>query len=300
MKKTIERCIESLPDVLQPGARLCFDRLPRQGDEIPDEFVAATARLFACSEFAGRTVARDTDWFVGVLDSLSAEGGGQALGEFAAEIANGNADIDGVKSQLRRFRNRFMLGALWREVQQQADLDETLQALSRLADTMLDVAMQRAAKELDERYGRVRNEAGEIVPLLVIGMGKLGGCELNFSSDIDIIFCYPVDGETDGARRISAQEYFTRLSRLVIALLDEKTADGFVFRVDTRLRPFGDSGPPVVSFAALESYLLQHGRDWERYAYVKARIAGSSSSAISTGRGFVSARAGSSVTREPS
>ena len=81
-----------------------------------------------------------------MLDSLSAEGGGQALGEFAAEIANGDADIDGVKSQLRRFRNRFMLGVLWREVQQQADLDDTLQALSRLADAMLDVAMQRAKR----------------------------------------------------------------------------------------------------------------------------------------------------------
>jgi len=105
-------------------------------------------------------------------------------------------------------------------------------------------------------------------------MGKLGGRELNFSSDIDIIFCYAENGETDGDRTLSAQEYFARLSRQVIALIDEVTVDGFVFRVDTRLRPFGDSGPPVVSFIALESYLLQHGRDWERYAYVKARIVG--------------------------
>jgi glutamate-ammonia-ligase adenylyltransferase len=114
------------------------------------------------------------------------------------------------------------------------------------------------------------------VPLVILGMGKLGGHELNFSSDIDIIFLYPEDGATDGAKSISAQEYFGRLSRQLIALLDEATADGFVFRIDTRLRPFGDSGPPVVSFAALESYLLQHGRDWERYAYVKARVVGPS------------------------
>ena len=105
-------------------------------------------------------------------------------------------------------------------------------------------------------------------------MGKLGGRELNFSSDIDIIFCYPEDGSTDGPRQLSAQEYFGRLSRLLISLIDETTVDGFVFRIDTRLRPFGESGPPVVSFAALESYFLQHGRDWERYAYVKARIVG--------------------------
>jgi glutamate-ammonia-ligase adenylyltransferase len=98
-------------------------------------------------------------------------------------------------------------------------------------------------------------------------MGKLGGGELNFSSDIDIIFLYPDAVESDGARPLSAAEYFARLSRQIIALLDEVTSDGFVFRIDTRLRPFGDSGPPVVSFAALESYLLQHGRDWERYAF---------------------------------
>ena len=115
---------------------------------------------------------------------------------------------------------------------------------------------------------------GEPVPLVILGMGKLGGHELNFSSDIDVIFLYPQDGETDGPRRLSAPEYFARLSQGIVRLLDEVTSDGFVFRVDTRLRPFGDSGPPVTSFAALESYLLQHGRGWERYAYVKARIVG--------------------------
>jgi glutamate-ammonia-ligase adenylyltransferase len=105
-------------------------------------------------------------------------------------------------------------------------------------------------------------------------MGKLGGYELNFSSDIDLIFLYPEAAESDGERSLTAPEYFSRVSRNIVALLDEATADGFAFRIDTRLRPFGDSGPPVLSFAALESYLLQHGRDWERYAYVKARIVG--------------------------
>jgi glutamate-ammonia-ligase adenylyltransferase len=106
-------------------------------------------------------------------------------------------------------------------------------------------------------------------------MGKLGGRELNFSSDVDLIFLYFEEGETDGGRAISAHEYFTRLTRQIVALLDEATSDGFVFRVDTRLRPFGDSGPPVVSFVALENYLPQHGRGWERYAYVKARLVAS-------------------------
>ena len=121
-----------------------------------------------------------------------------------------------------------------------------------------------AEEALEPRFGCVRTPEGQRVPLVILGMGKLGGRELNLSSDIDLIFLYPDDGMTDGRKSIAAQEYFGRLARAVIALLDETTADGFVFRIDTRLRPFGDSGPPVVSFGALESYLLQHGRDWER------------------------------------
>jgi glutamate-ammonia-ligase adenylyltransferase len=109
------------------------------------------------------------------------------------------------------------------------------------------------------------------VPLIVMGMGKLGGRELNFSSDIDLVFLFPEPGETDGPRVIDNQEYFTRLGRELIRLLDLRNADGFVFRVDMRLRPFGASGPLAVSLASLEEYLQEHGRDWERYAWIKAR-----------------------------
>ena len=102
-------------------------------------------------------------------------------------------------------------------------------------------------------------------------MGKLGGGELNFSSDIDLIFVFPEKGETHGARSIDNEDFFTRLGRLVIRLLGERTSEGFVFRVDMRLRPFGDSGPLTVSGAFLDNYLQTHGRDWERYAWIKAR-----------------------------
>ncbi len=102
-------------------------------------------------------------------------------------------------------------------------------------------------------------------------MGKLGGGELNASSDIDLVFVYPESGMTDGARPIANQEFFERLGRRVIAALDEVTSDGFVFRVDMRLRPYGDSGPLCSSFVALESYLIAQGRTWERYAWLKAR-----------------------------
>ncbi len=108
-------------------------------------------------------------------------------------------------------------------------------------------------------------------PLVVLGMGKLGGGELNFSSDVDLIFLFPEHGETDGARSIATMEFFTRLGQTLIRLLETPTSDGFVFRIDMRLRPFGDSGSLVASFASFEDYLLRHGRDWGRYACIKAR-----------------------------
>jgi len=102
-------------------------------------------------------------------------------------------------------------------------------------------------------------------------MGKLGGGELNFSSDVDLVLLFPEHGETNGARPIANEEFFTRLGQGLVRMLETPTQDGFVLRVDMRLRPFGDSGPLVASFASFEDYLPRHGRDWERYAYVKAR-----------------------------
>ncbi len=130
--------------------------------------------------------------------------------------------------------------------------------------------MRRARSQA--RYGVPRGARRRALPLLVLGMGKLGGGELNFSSDIDLVFLFPEHGETDGGRgRSSTRSTSGGSARRVAQLLGTVTAEGFVYRVDLRLRPFGESGPQVVSFDAFEEYLQQHGRDWERYAYVKAR-----------------------------
>jgi len=126
-------------------------------------------------------------------------------------------------------------------------------------------------RALVQRYGEPRGESGTAQRLIIVAMGKLGGRELNFSSDIDLVPIYLESGETDGARSTSNQEFFTRLVQQIIRLLEQQTDEGFVFRVDLRLRPFGDSGPVVSNAAALEDYLQIHGRDWERYAWVKAR-----------------------------
>jgi len=274
MGNSVDQHIDFLPESLRPGVRLWFERMAGQGYEIPDDITESVALTVACSEFAGTVLLREFPWFIENVASFSSPADDSRLLRFADTMASSDADISVVKSELRRYRNRHLLRILWREIHQQADLNETLQHLSLLADRLLDAATRYGTRQLESRFGQIIDSAGNAVPLIILGMGKLGGRELNFSSDIDVIFCYPDFGESDGDRSLSAQEYFARLSRQVIALIDEVTVDGFVFRIDTRLRPFGDSGPPVVSFAALESYLLQHGRDWERYAYVKARIVG--------------------------
>ncbi|MGH8731260.1 MAG: bifunctional [glutamate--ammonia ligase]-adenylyl-L-tyrosine phosphorylase/[glutamate--ammonia-ligase] adenylyltransferase, partial [Burkholderiales bacterium] len=181
-------------------------------------------------------------------------------------------DEDALKTGLRRLRQVVMLRLITRDLGGRADLAEVVATTTALAEESLRTAAARHAQWLARDFGRPLGVAsGEVQELHVIGMGKLGGAELNVSSDIDLIFAYPEDGETEGPRRIANNEYFTRLARKLIAALGEVTADGFVFRVDTRLRPYGDSGPLVVSFDMLEDYLATQGREWERYAWVKGR-----------------------------
>ncbi|MGB1263470.1 MAG: bifunctional [glutamate--ammonia ligase]-adenylyl-L-tyrosine phosphorylase/[glutamate--ammonia-ligase] adenylyltransferase [Cognaticolwellia sp.] len=154
-------------------------------------------------------------------------------------------------------------------------LDESLKRLSLLADSLIIIANQWLTIFCQDKWGVPANRVGEPQSLLVYGMGKLGGQELNFSSDIDLIFVYPESGQTQGVRRsIDNQLFFTRLGQKLITALNQQTADGFVYRVDMRLRPFGESGPLVLSFNAMESYYQDQGRDWERYAMLKARLIG--------------------------
>jgi glutamate-ammonia-ligase adenylyltransferase len=172
---------------------------------------------------------------------------------------------------LREWRRRAMLRIAWRDITARAAVEETLRAVSDLADACIRAAAQAARAHLRAIFGTPRCGGGAEVEFIVLGMGKLGGLELNFSSDIDLIFLFAQGGETDGAHVVANEEYFNRLGRELIRLLDARTEQGFVFRVDMRLRPFGESGPLVVSLAALEDYLQRHGRDWERYAWIKAR-----------------------------
>jgi len=183
------------------------------------------------------------------------------------------ADEAQLARELRVLRKRVMLNLILRDLNGLCGLDEVMGAMTALAEIAVRRAQTLVMQALSAQYGSpIGRDSGAPQQMLVIGMGKLGGGELNVSSDIDLIFVYPEEGETNGSRSLSNHEFFSRLGRRIIALINDLTADGYVFRVDMRLRPYGDSGPLVMSFAALEEYLVAQGREWERYAWIKARV----------------------------
>ncbi len=185
-------------------------------------------------------------------------------------------DENSLKRALRRLRQRVMATLIVRDIGKAAPLAEVVETMTLLADITTNYALDFLHRQLAAQFGEPLDKEGRPQRLLVIGMGKLGGRELNVSSDVDYIFVYPEDGETagtsDGGRRIEAFDFFTRLGKRLIAAIGEITGDGQVFRVDMRLRPNGDSGPLVGSIVSLENYFIAQGREWERYAWIKARV----------------------------
>src|SRR5438105_11386811 len=181
-------------------------------------------------------------------------------------------DAAALSAEVRRLRRRVFIHTLCRDLTGRASLAEVTGAITMLAETALRAAVTLHARLLAASWGDpVGAQSGMPQSLIVIGMGKLGGAELNVSSDVDLVLVYPEEGDTRGPRSIANREFFDRLGRRVIGALNEVTADGYVFRVDMRLRPYGESGPLTSSFVALEHYLVAQGRAWERYAWLKAR-----------------------------
>ena len=175
---------------------------------------------------------------------------------------------------LRQTRQVIFAALLERDVSGLATLAEVCSVMTDLAEISVGTAVRSAADELSKRFGQPCDAQGQPMDLLVVGMGKLGGRELNVSSDIDLILIYRDEGRTTGGPMpsIPCAEFFARVSRAMIQLLDPVTEDGFVFRIDLRLRPYGDSGPAAMSLPALEDYLVEQGREWERFAWLKSRL----------------------------
>lgn len=199
------------------------------------------------------------------------------LAQWQSELAGPDApatpSVDTCRMVLRKLRERVFSALIVRDLTGQADLEEVVGAMTALADIAVAAAYRSVAAELAAVHGVPRDPAtGKPQEMLIVGMGKLGGCELNVSSDIDLIMLYGEEGETDGPRRISHHEFYGRLTRRMMPVISEVDANGQVFRTDLRLRPDGDAGPLAWSLDALEHYLIGQGREWERYAWLKARL----------------------------
>lgn len=274
-----EKELNRLPPALRAeiaGYWQSFELAVRSGgwELPPDRVLAQLVAVWGCSEFVARACIREPALLADLIASgdLATVNGPEACATRLEQRLADIVDEGRLMAVLRQFRRREMVRIAWRDLAGLAGLAETLGDLSDLADVAVGAALDRLYAWQCRRYGVPRDAAGQAQHLVVLGMGKLGGRELNFSSDIDLIFAYPSKGETDGARAISNEEFFHRLGQRLGKVLAETTADGFVFRVDLRLRPFGESGPLVMSFAAFEDYYQHHGRDWERYAMIKARV----------------------------
>jgi glutamate-ammonia-ligase adenylyltransferase len=237
---------------------------------------AQFARVTAASEFVIEQSVRDPLMLLALVQSGELDRA-FAPGELCAQIAaavNAAQSEDELGRALRRQRARHQVRIIWRDLTRQADLVQTCRDLSDMADATIDQAYQWLYSRHCEQFGTpTGRRSGEPQQMVILGMGKLGAVELNLSSDIDLIFAYPEGGETVGVKRsLDNQEFFIRLGQRLIKALDPMTVDGFVFRVDMRLRPYGSSGALVLSFNALEQYYQDQGRDWERYAMIKARV----------------------------
>ncbi len=236
-------------------------------DQLSESLAHSLPTVWAGSDFVMQTCLRQPAWLTDGLPEKQRVDH-QPLFALLAAATDGSE----LQRQLRNYRNQHMLRIIWRDLAGWASLSETLHDLSALAEACIDAALARLYDWQCEEAGIPRDAQGEPLGLVVLGMGKLGARELNLSSDIDLIFAYAEEGVVEMAgKTLSHAQFFTRLGQRLIRALDALTAEGFVFRVDMRLRPFGESGALAASFSAIENYYLIHGREWERYAMIKAR-----------------------------
>lgn len=271
--------MDLLPEALQPVLQQNWDLVApvlEQVSEVPTHFADDLTRVLTGSTFVAEQMGRDSEMLPSLIST------GDLYREYSADQYNHQLQqlFTHVESEeqlhkaVRRFRQREQVRLIWRDLTRQSDMRRTTLELSWLADACVEQAMEWLYLQGCERwgtpYGRYSKKQQRMV---VLGMGKLGANELNLSSDIDLIFVYPENGETEGGKKcLENQDFFIRLGKKLIQALDNTTIDGFVFRVDMRLRPFGSAGPLAISFDAMEGYYQEHGREWERYAMIKARV----------------------------
>jgi len=273
----IESELQTLPEGLRGQLRLLlqrWDELPEAGQlDYPKQkqVLASIGKVWASSLFVAETCIRHPKLLVDLMESGDLlrryEAGHYATRLGALRIGD---EVD-LMFTLRQVRRREMVRIAWRDLAGWASLDETLLDLSDLADACIQTALAFLYQEACAKRGTPLLADGSPQQMVVLGMGKLGARELNFSSDIDLIFAYPEDGVLPDRKATSYGEFFTKLCQSLVKVLDASTLDGFVFRTDIRLRPFGYSGALIMTFAGMEHYYLTQAREWERYAMIKVR-----------------------------
>ncbi|MEJ1358954.1 MAG: bifunctional [glutamate--ammonia ligase]-adenylyl-L-tyrosine phosphorylase/[glutamate--ammonia-ligase] adenylyltransferase [Candidatus Sedimenticola sp. (ex Thyasira tokunagai)] len=239
-----------------------------------DDFISSLKVVWEGSDYVAQCCLRDMELLPALYrqgELLRAYGEGEIAGLLRERLKEVSDEIS-LHRTLRRFRRDHMVRIIWRDLTRSAPLAEVLEDLSALADACIEETLTILYGWAIAKQGIPRGEEGEQQYLVVLGMGKLGARELNLSSDIDLIFTFPEQGEVDGPRAIANEQFFMRLCQQLVKALNTQTADGFVFRVDTRLRPFGDAGPLALCFDAMETYYQSNAREWERYAMVKVRV----------------------------
>jgi glutamate-ammonia-ligase adenylyltransferase len=225
-------------------------------------------RVLLASDFAFTSIERDPELLAAACLAVMAD---PRHADARPLTLPGNMDEADAMRAIRGYRRREAVRLIWRDVNGLDTVEETVAGSSALAESCLTCAYEFAERALMKRHGVPRNETGERQRLVILGLGKLGGGELNFSSDIDLILAFPDNGASDGTSSIANEVWFARCGQSITKLLGEISVDGYAFRVDLRLRPFGSAGRVALSFAAMEQYYQREGRDWERYAWIKAR-----------------------------
>ncbi|WP_438865469.1 bifunctional [glutamate--ammonia ligase]-adenylyl-L-tyrosine phosphorylase/[glutamate--ammonia-ligase] adenylyltransferase [Neptunicella sp.] len=263
-----------LPDVMEQTAESAWQKLL---DKYPqadwlNQYRDDLKAIFALSDFIADACLADLTIVELMLSAGQLQ---QHYFDYAALLSERLADVNheaDFHQVLRQFRRTYMVHIGWRDLLNKQTIESSLEQVSDLANALISQAYHWLYQQQGQKLGFPQGEFGQ-QPMLIMGMGKLGGNELNFSSDIDLIFVYPENGEIDnGKRSTEHQQFFIKLAQKLIGALHQITVDGQVFRVDMRLRPYGDSGALVSHFAAFEDYYQDQGRDWERYAMVKGRV----------------------------
>jgi glutamate-ammonia-ligase adenylyltransferase len=274
----IQPALDALPEPLRAPSALAWSEFLKntgeaRAEDLPPPLLSSIPKVWAASPFVAGQCARRPGLLFELADSARLEGSTDADGlrRLLRDALGGNPAEAELMAALRRFRNREMVRIAWRDIAGWAELDETLQDLSLLAEVCVQEALDLLFRQACAVRGTPVDRDGRPQNLVVLAMGKLGAYELNYSSDIDLIFAYRDDGVLPDKRETSYSEFYTRLARGLVKVLDSVTEDGIVFRTDTRLRPFGESGPLVMNFEGMDAYYQSQAREWERYAMVKVR-----------------------------